>query len=72
MHVYSNKVNILTHTYSYEGVSYLQNDGGPIGLRVVNSIAKIRIAHKLRQVLKLLENIKVKCQLVKSYINDIR
>ena len=66
------KLIFSTHTYSFGGVSYLQTDGSPIGLRVVNPIAKIRIAHWLRQVLKILENIKVKCHLVKSYIDDIR
>ena len=58
------KILFSTHCYSFGGRCYLQSDGGPIGLRAVSPIAKVRIANWLKQMLKHLSNLYIKCQLV--------
>ena len=51
---------------------YIQSDGGPIGLRVANPIAKIRVARWVKLVLKYLDDSDVEVLLVKSYVDDIQ
>ena len=61
-----------THTYSFGTKNYLQSDGGPIGLRVTNPIAKLRIARWIKIVLQYLDDSEINVLLVKSYVDDIR
>ena len=43
-----------THVYSFGGTDFIQSDGGPIGLRFTGVIAKIRMNHWSKQVIKIL------------------
>ena len=61
-----------THCYKFGGVCYQQTDGGPIGLRVTNSIAKLRIANWISTVRRYLEDNNIMVHMAKSYVDDIR
>ena len=65
------KVVFSTHCYKFAGKSYNQSDGGPIGLRVTNALAKIRIANWAGKVSKYLEDNGVKLYLMNTYVDDI-
>ena len=50
----------------------MQTDGGPIGLRVTNAVARVRMIRWAKDVLKILEGCSVKVHLCKSYVDDVR
>ena len=62
------KLVFETHCYSFDGKTYLQDDGGPIGLRFTNHVAKIRMNIWAKQVRKVLSNNKVNVYFSKSYV----
>ena len=61
-----------THTYEFNGKLYIQEDGGPIGLRFTHCIARIRMNHWVRSVRRILEDSKVQIRLLKKYVDDVR
>ena len=61
-----------THCYSFDGKTFIQDDGGPIGLRFTACIAKIRMNHWARMLLKILNDSKVKVRLANLYVDDVR
>ena len=66
------KTNFNMHCYSFRGSWYKQTDGGPISLRVTNSITKFRIADWASRVSRILSESKVKVYIFKSFVEDIR
>ena len=66
------KFTFESHCYSFGGHCYIQNDGGPIGLRLTNAVARVRMLNWALEVLRVLENNKLKVLLCKSYVDDVR
>ena len=61
-----------THTYSFGGETYLQHDGGPIGLRVTGAVAKIVMAYWARMLSDTLADNNIDVWFKAGYVDDIR
>ena len=51
---------------------YNKTDGGPIGLRLTNAIARVRMIHWPKRVMQILAKNNIKVWLCKSYVDDVR
>jgi hypothetical protein len=61
-----------THTYNFGGKFYLQQQGGPIGLRSTCCIARIVMLWWGRQLTEVMANSNLSAEQKVRYIDDIR
>ena len=61
-----------THTYEFGGKTFLQTDGGPIGLRFTTAIARIRMAAWARRFRELLKRNNIQAEIAMGYVDDLR
>ena len=66
------KIIYETHTYTFGGEIYLQQEGGPTGLRFTGAAARIRMVHWHRKLMGVLLNIGESPWLSKGYVDDIK
>ena len=70
------KVGVLlmmnTHVYSWDGASYLQGGGGPIGLRSTCAVARVVMNEWDAKWLDLCVNNNIKVRKSERYMDDIR
>ena len=65
------KVAFKSHLYQFGGKTYLQKDGGPIGVRLSGAVSRIVMGEWDSQLLSILDENNVKVWLSARYVDDI-
>ena len=64
------RTTFRNHVYQWEGKFYVQREGGPIGLKLVGVVAKLRMIHWMRQFNAMLVENEVKTYMNTVYVDD--
>ena len=60
------------HLYQFGGRLYHQKDGGPIGMRLAGSVARIVMGEWAGRMMKILKDNNIKVWLAAYYVDDVR